>query len=395
MTLLLSLIGAAALAYLTFSVLYHIILAVSYFVTSEEAVPTERIPRKYLLLVPAHNEEELIGRLVDSALSVDYGRDSFQVAVIADNCTDRTAEAASQQGVLVLERHDETKKGKGFALAWALGRMNLDDYGAVVVVDADNKIDQGFFHGLDEVLDRGASAVQCYNSIGNPDDSAFTRILSMAREVDNCLYHHAKYKLGLSSFLMGNGMCFTTDLLKKQGWTTGTMAEDLEYYSMLVGQGVTIGFAARSKVYHQESRSCRAAADQRLRWSSGKFHIARTYGLRILLQGLRSKDFRMIDASFPLILPNLSLMVNLTGLFLVAAFLIHPFHPVSSVIALLLSLLVLELLYLLSGKFLMKVPLLDVIRALGYAPLFLLWKGCIDLKAVMGRQVRSWGRSNR
>ncbi|HEY3276896.1 MAG TPA: glycosyltransferase family 2 protein, partial [Syntrophorhabdaceae bacterium] len=370
-------------------------LAVAYFLKSENTLTAIPVPHRYLLLIPAHNEEALIGRLLESLLRVQYERNSFRAAVIADNCTDRTEAVSSQFDVDILKRTDPSARGKGFAIAWALKQVDLDSYDAVVIIDADNIIDPLFFRGLDEVMATGSKVIQCYNSIANPNETAFTKILSLARAVDNSLYHHAKFKLGLSSFLMGNGMCFTTKLLKEQGWGTSTMAEDLEYYATLVKNGILIGFAAHSRVYHQESRNISHATDQRLRWSSGKFHIARKYGLGLFMQGLYERDYRKIDASFPLILPNLSLMVNLTVLALVASLLIHLFYSVPSVIGWLLFLLFLEILYLLSGVWLTKMSLWRVFCAFSFAPVFLAWKACIDFKGIFGREMTRWGKSIR
>jgi hypothetical protein len=115
-------------------------------------------------------------------------------------------------------------------------------------------------------------------------------VIHLSRTINNLLYHHAKYKLGLSSYLMGNGMCFTTDLLKRYPWTTGTMAEDYEYYAILAGHNEPIGFAVNSKLYHQESKDLQQASRQRLRWSSGvalmyRFAILRFVGAGIVAAG--------------------------------------------------------------------------------------------------------------
>ena len=395
MQTVLAVIGIPLLAYLSFSVLYHLFLALAYFLKREKPDGMKAGPHRYLVLVPAHNEEALLGRLLESLLAVKYGRDLFRVAVVADNCEDRTVAVAREYDVDVLTREDPSRRGKGFAIAWALERVDLDRYDAVVIVDADNIVDPRFFSGLDEVMETGARAIQCYNSIANPGETAFTIILHLARAVDNSLYHHAKYKLGLSSFLMGNGMCLTTSLIREYGWVTSTMAEDLEYYAKLARRNIPIGFAANSRLYHQESRGIRQATDQRLRWSSGKFHIARKYGYDLFKEGIREGNYRKIDASFPLILPNLSLMVNLTAAALLASFLIHLFHPVPFVIGWLFFLLLLEVVYLLCGTLVVKTPAMEVLRALSFAPVFLAWKACIDLKGTLGKELGHWGRSIR
>ena len=397
MSILVIIFLAIPVAYLTFSVFYCSFLAVSYFMTGKrQAGGTPRTSRRrYTLLVPAHNEEAIISRLLESVQRLNYDPGNFKVYVVADNCTDTTARIARQFGADSLVRCDEERKGKGFAIEWTLRTLDLGSTDAVVIVDADNIIDPGFLHGLDEVLDRGIRAVQCNNCIANSDESFFTRVIHLSRTINNILYHQAKYKLGLFSYLMGNGMCFTTSLLKEYPWRTGTMAEDYEYYAVLAGHNEPIGFAVNARLYHQESKGLKAASRQRLRWSSGRFQVARRFGFGLLVQGIRERNFKMIDASFPLLLPNLSLMVNMTAVTLGAALIIHVLHPVPYMIIWLMILIAMQLAYFMSGMYLAKMPVFSFLFALCFAPLFLLWKGCIDILGLSGVTSGQWGRSGR
>lgn len=395
MKYLMMLLWLPPLAYLTFAVFYYIFLAVTYFVTADRVRALSPRPRRYLLFIPAHNEEAMIGRLLVSLTRIHYPGGGFETCVIADNCSDRTAGIARRYNAKVLERNDESRKGKGFAIEWALKQVDLDAFDAVVIADADNLIDPGFFHGLDEVIEEGSRAVQCNNCLANPGETSFTRIIHLSRTINNELYHHAKYRIGLSSYLMGNGMCFTTQLLKEHPWVTGTMAEDYEYYAKLVKCNEMVGFAANSRLYHQESRGLRHASKQRLRWSAGRFQVARKYGMGLFLKGLKERSYRIIDASFPLMLPNLSLMVNMTAAALAGALVVHHFHPVPFVVYWLMLLIAMEMAYFVSGIYLTRMPICTFLFALGFAPLFLVWKGCIDVLGISGRKTGQWGRSGR
>lgn len=395
MKLLMVLLWLPPLAYLTFAVFYYVFLAVTYFVTADRAKALAPRTRRYLLFIPAHNEEAMIGRLLASLKRVDYPDGGFETCVIADNCTDSTAGIARRYNAKVLERDDESRKGKGFAIEWALRQVDLDAFDAVVIADADNLIDPGFFHGLDEVLEGGSRAVQCNNCLANSGETAFTKIIHLSRTINNELYHHAKYRIGLSSYLMGNGMCFTTQLLKEHPWETGTMAEDYEYYAKLVKCDEVVGFAAGSRLYHQESRGLRHASKQRLRWSAGRFQVARRYGMGLFRKGLKERSCRIVDASFPLVLPNLSLMVNMTAVALALALVMHHFYPVPFVVYWLMLLIAMEMAYFASGIYLTRMPICTFLRAIGLAPLFLVWKGCIDVLGISGRKTGQWGRSGR
>jgi 1,2-diacylglycerol 3-beta-glucosyltransferase len=362
--------------------------------TGEKSPPDVK-EHRYLLFIPAHNEEPVMARILRSLKHLDYDPLKFEVCVIADNCTDKTAQLSRKYRATVLERHEETLKGKGFAIKWALDKVDLGRYDAVVIADADNIFDRDFLKGLDLVISRGIRAVQCNNCLANSNETAFTKVIHLSRTINNELYHHAKYKLGLSSYLMGNGMCFTTGLLKEHPWVTGTMAEDYEYYAMLSLADETIGFAAHSCLFHQESTGLRNASTQRLRWSSGRFQVARKFGFGLLVKGIGKRNLKIADASFPLLLPNLSLMVNITAAALIVTLAVHYFHPVPYILGWVGFLIALELAYFASGMYLAKMPIFSFLFALCFAPVFLAWKACIDIIGLSGKRAHQWGRSGR
>src|SRR5579859_5321828 len=126
----------AALALLT---LYLIVLTVAAMFARRHGPAAGAAQRRFAILVPAHNEQALIGRLLSSLSQIDYPRDRFDVCVVADNCTDATAAIAERNGARVFERFDEQHKAKGFALRWLLQRLkdNGEAYDAFIVLDAD------------------------------------------------------------------------------------------------------------------------------------------------------------------------------------------------------------------------------------------------------------------
>lgn len=363
--------------------LYLLALAATFFLVRECKPGADQPVNRFAVLVPAHNEELLIGTLCKSLLEVDYPKAQYVVHVIADNCTDNTPSIAATYGVHVLQRNDPANAGKGQALAWALRQIDLDRFDAVFIVDADNYVDGNVLVELNRLINGGEQAIQCYNAVGNCEDSWFTQLLHVSRTIGNQLYHEAKYRLGLSSYLMGNGLCFRADLLKQKGWTAFSAGEDWEYYAQLVELGVMIGFAAKAKVFHQESKSLSQATSQRLRWSSGRFSIARTLGVRLLMKGVKEKNWRIIDASFPLLFPNYSLLINLT-LFGLIVSLFLPASGMKVFLLLIFAALVLgQFSLFVAGAFIAGSPLKTSKAAL-YAPFFLIWKAVIDVLCITG-----------
>ena len=382
------------LVFLTFTTFYLVYLAVNYYV-KKEVVAGDFFPvNRFAIIVPAHNEELLIKNLCNSISEIDYPVNKRRYIIIADNCDDKTAEIGSEFDVNVLERFDKENIGKGYALSWSLQQINIDQYDAILFVDADNYVDKNILIELNKHINRGEQAIQCYNAVGNRNDSWFTQLLFVSRVIGNHLYHEAKYRLGLSSYLMGNGLCFKASLLKQKGWTAFSTGEDWEYYAQLIEDGVAISFAAGAKVFHQESRSLDQATSQRLRWSSGKFNIAKTLGISLLKKGIRQRSWFVIDAAFPLIFPNYSLLVNLTGTGLVLSLFVS-INNQQVIIYLFLLLLLLQVLLFVLGSIIAK-DCKKIFLSVLYVPVFLIWKGFIDLCCVLGlHKEKKWIRTKR
>ena len=126
---------------LAFVAIYFFILGVSGLV--QFRTPNHYQPqKKFSVIVPAHNEELVIGPLIDNLTSLNYPKELYDVFVIADNCTDSTASIARAHGALVYERTNHEQKGKGYALEWFFAKLynSPKKYDAVVIFDADNLV---------------------------------------------------------------------------------------------------------------------------------------------------------------------------------------------------------------------------------------------------------------
>ncbi len=393
--LLLYLFLVSLIIYLLLATVYLLVLAIAYFVVPEPKSNKSGVLNRFALLVPAHNEELLIARLCDSLLKIDYPQGHFQIYIVADNCTDNTAKISRFFPIQVLERKDRIHTGKGYAIEWALRQISLSNFDAVLILDADNVVDPLIIKELNQKINQGELAIQCHNAVGNSNDSWFTQLLYVSRTIGNALYHHSKYKLGLSSYLMGNGICFTTKLLESKNWTAFTVGEDWEYYTQLIADRIIISFAINAKVFHQESRSLKQATTQRLRWSSGRFLVLKNYGLKLFWDGLKRRDFITLDASLPLIFPNYSLQINLTFLALLLSLFLRRSY-VKSVLLIVSSILLIgQFALFLIGICLTKSYKKSFVAIL-HAPFFLAWKAIIDILSFTGLyREKKWIRTER
>jgi cellulose synthase/poly-beta-1,6-N-acetylglucosamine synthase-like glycosyltransferase len=395
MFLIVEMILFALLVYTVASVCYQFILALTYFITREPKQKTSGRHNRFAIIVPAHNEELLISKTCENLTNIDYPSDRQEVFVIADNCTDKTVDICKALPVKVMCRYDEKYAGKGYALKWAFEQVELEKFDAVLILDADTTVEPNILKELNAMLNDGSQAIQCYIRIPNRAESWFTQLIFVSRVINNLLYHYAKFKLGLSSYLMGSGMCFRTALLREQKWSAFTLSEDWEYFAKLIEQGKKVDFAVRAEVLQQESRSLRQATTQRLRWSKGRFYVVKHLGMNLLLKGLRSRNWIMADASLALLFPNWSLQINLILLTLVMSLMLPVSTFKSAALILCLGMLGTQGIILVLGVFLAG-QYRRVLMAILAAPLFLVWKLAIDFVSMTGiYRGKEWIRTER
>jgi 1,2-diacylglycerol 3-beta-glucosyltransferase len=264
-------------------------------------------PPRFLVVIPAHDEEDGIRGTVASCLAVDYPTDRVTVCVVADNCSDRTAAVARDAGALVVERHDPDRRGKGYALDFLFNRapqaVGLGGYDAAVVVDADTVVDAGLLNAFADALARGGQWLQCYNAVDDPGGSWRTRLLTYAFSLINGVWLLGQEGLGMGVALRGNGMCFTTAALARVDWEGHGLAEDAEFSWVLRLRGERARFVPEACVRSEMlARFGPAAAEQRRRWEWGRRSLRRDFLVPLLRSRRltpRLKLLYLLDLLFP------------------------------------------------------------------------------------------------
>jgi 1,2-diacylglycerol 3-beta-glucosyltransferase len=244
-------------------------------------LPPEAEHPRLLFLVPAHDEQLLIGDCLASFDAHDYPRDRFDVVVIADNCTDATADITRARGYRCLERFDQVQRGKPHAIAWSLEQLPIADYDSIVIVDADSLIDGRFGRRLAAAGELRGKAVQAWHDVSNPTETALTRMAAVFAAGRYRFGFRLKDGAGINVPIMGNGMCFGSDVLRTHGWQAFSICEDWEMYALLTEQGVPIEYVPDLRVYSQEAKSLGQSATQRKRWTAGKLEVLRGLAPRI------------------------------------------------------------------------------------------------------------------
>jgi cellulose synthase/poly-beta-1,6-N-acetylglucosamine synthase-like glycosyltransferase len=255
--------------------------------------------KSFAILVAAHNEEQVVGALIDNLKALDYPKELYDIFVICDNCTDQTAGIAKSMGVYAMERHNPKLRGKGYAIEWMLKELwKLPrQYDAVVMFDADNLVNPDYLKHMNNDLCSGSRVIQAYLDTKNPHDSWITAAYAITYWYCNRLWQMPRQNLGLANFLGGTGMCFETNLLKEIGWGATSLVEDLEFTMRCVQRGINPTFNYDAKVYDEKPLTFKASARQRLRWMQGHFDVARRYFFPLLWQGIKESNWAKIDTA--------------------------------------------------------------------------------------------------
>jgi 1,2-diacylglycerol 3-beta-glucosyltransferase len=264
---------------------------------------------RFVILIPAHNEEEGIRPTLHSVQAQEYPAELRRVLVVADNCQDRTATVVREQGVECWERHEPDSMGKGRALRWALDRLRGENFDAAVFVDADTRLCAGFLAAMDREIQAGGVALQARNEFELVDSSYFSLLSYASKRAENSLYWRARQRLGLQGFLSGNGFCLKREILESHPWSAFSIVEDIEYSLQLTLEDVRVKFADSAAVQSRPTTQAKEAYGQRLRWASGTMQVIGKYAPKLLLASLKQGSWQLAEAAVALVLTSRLLLV--------------------------------------------------------------------------------------
>lgn len=286
-----------------FTLYYFVISFFGIYKKKEEKILVPK--HSFAIIVAAHNEEQVIGQLVENLQVMNYPRDLYEVFVIADNCTDQTARVARGCGAIVHERTNRDQRGKGFAMEWMFEKLYKmkPAYDAVVVFDADNLVHPDFLLEMNNRLCKGEKVIQGYLDSKNPHDSWIAGTFAISFWVVNHIWHLAKYNLGLSSVLGGTGMCISFDVLRKFGWGATCLTEDMEFTMKVLLEGIPTTWAHDAIVYDEKPLTFVQSWKQRKRWSQGHFDLAGRYMSKLLIAGIQQRNLAVLDGVIHLFQP--------------------------------------------------------------------------------------------
>jgi cellulose synthase/poly-beta-1,6-N-acetylglucosamine synthase-like glycosyltransferase len=285
---------------------------------SKQARGTPGQDLRFVIVIPAHNEESHVATTVQSCRTLDYYRAAYRIVVVADNCMDDTAGVARASGAEVIDRQDLERRSKGYALEFFFQNNAEIDSGlgggfdAVVVVDADTIVRPDLLTGFAKAIEGGADWIQSYYSVSNPDASWRTRLLTYAFSLFNGVWLLGQDRLGMSVGFRGNGMCFTARGLERVPWKAYGLVEDQEFSWILRIAGERVRFLRETGVLGEMVSRGDSAVTQRQRWEDGRHSLVKRFLHPLLRSRTLSplqKGLALLDLLFPPLTRLLALLL--------------------------------------------------------------------------------------
>ena len=310
--------------------LYQVFFFLVGLFRGEVKLPRAKKQHRYAFFIAAHNEEPVIANLVRSIKEQDYPAELIDIFVVADACTDNTAEEARQAGAIVYERHDLARKGKSWVMDYGFDRILREypgRYEAFFIFDADNLLSRDYVSIMNDAFDQGYLALTSYRNSKNFGSSWIsaayaTWFLREARFLNN-----ARMICGTSCAVSGSGYLVSSKIVEgMHGWDFHTLTEDIQFSTFCAVHGVRIGYAP-AEFFDEQPVTLAASWRQRMRWTKGFYQVFFTYGghlVKSIASFHRFAAYDMLMVIAPgMLLTLISLLAN--GTFVIVGSLSHGF----------------------------------------------------------------------
>ena len=265
---------AASVAYVVFFAVISLFYEKDDFAATHASALNYR-ERRFLILFPAYKEDGVILNSVDKFLYQDYPSEKYHVAVISDHMQPETNLMLSHQPITLLQPTFQ-KSSKAKAMQYAITTLEKQgagngepEFDNVVVLDADNIVQPDFLKKLNILCNAGYDAIQCHRCAKNSEGDV-AALDGASEEINNTIFRKAHNRLGLSSALIGSGMCFGYDLFRRNVFQLTTAGEDREMESLLLRQEVFIKYAAEIHVFDEKVSNKDNFQRQRMRWMTAQ-----------------------------------------------------------------------------------------------------------------------------
>ena len=277
-----------------FTVLYTYQFAYVFIacIKKPKSYPVTDQSKRYAILIAARNEEKVIPQLLKSIAEQTYPKDRLDVYVIADNCTDRTAEVCRELGAFVYERQNKDLVGKGYALQFLLRSIDRDKgmryYDAYMVIDADNVLRPNYVEEMDKAHCAGNRILTSYRNSKNYGSSWISAGYALWFMRESRHLQNPRSIIGTSAAISGTGFLVDSEIIERNGgWKHFLLTEDIEFSVDSIIEGERVGYCHHAELFDEQPETFRQSWRQRMRWAKGFFQVFHNYGKRLGKGALR------------------------------------------------------------------------------------------------------------
>lgn len=314
----------------TLCFLYQVVFFIIGLLRGQVKIPPAKRQHRYAFFIAAHNEEAVIANLVKSIKDQDYPSELIDIFVVADACTDNTAQAARDAGAIVYERNDLSRKGKSWVMDYGFDRILKEYPGkheAFFIFDADNLLARDYVTVMNDAFDQGYLALTSYRNSKNFGSSWISAANAIWFMREARYLNNSRMICGTSCAVSGSGYLVSAKIIQgMHGWDFHTLTEDIQFATFCAIHGVRIGYAP-AEFFDEQPITLKASVKQRLRWTKGFYQVLFTYGRHMLTSITKFRRFAAYDMLMvigpAMLLTLLCLMVNAT--FIVVGSLSHGF----------------------------------------------------------------------
>ena len=281
---------------------------------------------RFAFVIAARNESSVIANLIKSIRRQNYPAEFIDVIVIADNCTDNTAEIARSNGAIVLERFNHMLVGKGYALDYAFNRIDsemggVEKYDGYFIFDADNIIDRNYVREMNKVFDKGYRVITSYRNSKNYDTNWLTAGYGLWFLREAKFLNNPRMMMNTNCAVSGTGFLMSSAIVKANGgWKYHLLTEDIEFSIVSAIKGERIGYCEKAILYDEQPTSFKQSWNQRMRWSKGFYQVMFKYAGQLISTMFNKKErftscYDMLMTIAPATLLTITcILVNLAGL---------------------------------------------------------------------------------
>ena len=274
---------------------------------------------KFAIIIPARNEEKVIGNLVDSLKKLNYDQDKYTINVIVNNTTDNTLKVAKEHGAIAIDCKVPVKV-KADVLNYAFDYYKKDkSIDAYVIFDADNVVHPDFLIYMNDALNNGYRVASSFRDAKNPSDSWVSSSYAVFYYIQNLFFCRSRMGLNANATITGTGFMIKKDIIDSDGFNTYTLTEDMEFAGQCALKGEKIYYAEKAITYDEYPVKFSASWKQRKRWSVGNLQCMKLYSFKLFISFLKKGSMLDMACNFCGMMAQLVIYLNL-GIFRIANF---------------------------------------------------------------------------